>query len=84
MAHTGKGNKATALEHINIAISREPNNYEYSRLKDYLEGGGDWYSGMSNMYGYDFGDLNMGFGSRFCCEMIALNLFCNCCSPFRC
>ena len=43
MAHDGLGNQVTALEHIRRAVSMEPDNPEYLRALDEIEGGGATY-----------------------------------------
>ena len=80
MAHNGAGNKATALEHIQRAVSLEPSNVEYRQYQQNLEYGGNWYSNMGNHYQSPAG--NMG---TWCLSMMLLNLFCNCLcgGPYR-
>ena len=43
LAHDGLGNQVTALEHIRRAVSMEPDNREYLRALDEIEGGGASY-----------------------------------------
>ena len=43
LAHDGLGNQVTALEHIRRAVSMEPDNQEYLRALDEIEGGGATY-----------------------------------------
>ena len=43
LAHDGLGNQVTALEHIRRAVSMEPDNPEYLRALDEIEGGGVRY-----------------------------------------
>lgn len=43
LAHDGLGNQVTALEHIRRAVSMEPDNPEYLRALDEIEGGGAAY-----------------------------------------
>ena len=38
MANSGKGNQATAMEHIDRAIAMEPNNMEYKQMKQRMQG----------------------------------------------
>lgn len=50
-ANYGAGNHTTAKDHIDTAISLEPNNVEYKRFKDKMNGGGNWYSARTSSYG---------------------------------
>ena len=43
LAHDGLGNQVTALEHIRRAVSMEPDNQEYLRVLNEIEGGGASY-----------------------------------------
>ena len=45
------GNTATAIEHIQRAVSLEPNNMQYRQFMQIIENGGSWYSDMGDIYG---------------------------------
>ena len=79
-ANYGAGNHATAIDHIDTAISMEPNNMEYKRLKERMQGGGDWYNMRTSSYGMP-NVRTYGCSScctNLCCEM----LLCNACTPW--
>ena len=59
------GNTATAIEHIQRAVSLEPNNMQYRQFMQILENGGSWYSDMGDIYGRP-----SGRGSE-CCNLLA-------------
>ena len=52
VANSGAGNNITAMEHINAALSFEPNNMRYMQLKRQLESGESWYAGRTETYGF--------------------------------
>ncbi|MBO5390097.1 MAG: molecular chaperone DnaJ, partial [Lachnospiraceae bacterium] len=74
------GNHATAMDHIDTAISMEPNNMEYKRLKERMQGGGDWYNMRTRSYGMP----NVRtYGCSSCCTELCCNyLLCNACTPW--
>ena len=73
-AHSGMGDTAVAIDHINRAVELEPSNFEYRQLKQQLEFGGNWYSSRSTGYRRAYAGA-----SGWCISMILLNLFCNLC-----
>lgn len=74
------GNNIKALEEAKIALNMEPNNIQYKRLVDVLEGRGSWYNQQQKTYGYSSGGL-----SDYCCQLCMLNLACNiCCNGMIC
>ena len=75
LANNGLGNNATAREYATRAAAMEPGNLQYQQLKSQLEGGGNWYRGMGDMYG---GRPYSSTGN-WCLRMILLNMFCNLC-----
>lgn len=79
-ANYGAGNHATAMDHIDTAISLEPNNVEYKRLKDRMNGGGDWYDMRTRSYGMP----NVRtYGCSNCCSNACCNyLLCSLCTPY--
>ena len=56
LANDGLGNQVTALEHIRKAVSMEPDNMEYIRALNEIEGGGYTYRRQAGDY--------QGFGMR--------------------
>lgn len=74
VAHYGKGNQATALEHIQRAMNIEPDNIEYQRTYSQIKNGSNWYNGMGRTYTMP----NMS-GNGFCFKLCLANLFCNMC-----
>lgn len=65
IANQKLGNTATAIEHIQRAVSLEPNNMQYRQFMQIIENGGSWYSDMGNIYGRP-----SGRGSE-CCSLLA-------------
>ncbi len=80
-ANMGAGNQATAKEHIERAIAMEPNNMEYRRFSDRMNGGGDWYVqrgmnyGMPNAYN---GSLCCDMCGNLCCEYMICSMLSPC------
>jgi molecular chaperone DnaJ len=74
ISNAGLGNKTTALEHIRIAISMEPDNPEYQQLLNYLQMGGQWYTSRGMGYGNP-----VGSGNDICLKLCIANLICNLC-----
>lgn len=87
-ANAAVGNNVVAKEHAAQAVNMEPNNMEYRRLLNRLNGNTQTY--QSSPFGSGFGTGSMSScssGSCFgcgtgslCCDMIILNALCNCCS----
>ena len=73
LANRGAGNNMIALEHAKLALSMEPDNWQYQNLVSQLEGGGGWYQSQQRTYGYPMG------GTDFCTKLCLLNLACNMC-----
>ena len=65
IANQKLGNTATAIEHIQRAVSLEPNNMQYRQFMQIIENGGSWYSDMGDIYGRP-----SGRGSE-CCSLLA-------------
>lgn len=76
VANYGMGNNINAVQDAMQAVNLEPDNFQYRQLLQQLQGGGQWYTGMGEDYGFD--RSNTGFGS-FCCQCLAINALCNCC-----
>lgn len=74
VAHYGKGNQATALEHIQRAMNIEPDNIEYQRAYSQIKNGSNWYQGMGRTYTMP----TMGSGG-YCFKLCLANLLCNLC-----
>lgn len=73
LANNGLGNQVTALEHIRKAVSMEPDNYEYLRVLEIIQNGGEVYRQRSGNF--------RGFTMRGspCASMLLcwfVNLFC--------
>ena len=74
VAHYGKGNQATALEHIQRAMNIEPDNIEYQSVYSQMKNGSNWYHGMGRTYTMP----TMG-GGGYCFKLCLANLLCNMC-----
>lgn len=66
------GNKIAALEAAKKAVAMEPDNQEYRRLLEQLQGGGDFYDNYNVRYTSGIAP------DRLCMTMCALNF---CCGP---
>ena len=73
IAHYGKGNQATALEHIQRAMNIEPNNVEYQRAYSQIKSGSNWYNGMGRTY------TTPTMSGGFCFKLCLANMICNLC-----
>lgn len=73
IAHYGKGNQATALEHIQRAMNIEPYNMEYQRVYSQIKSGSNWYNGMGRTY-----TMPTGSGG-YCFKLCLANMLCNLC-----
>ena len=78
MAHSGSGNSATALEHIQRAVEMEPDNMQYRQYQQNLEhGGSSWYTDMGRGYTTPFSG-----GTSLCLTFLMLQCLCSgCCGP---
>ena len=74
MANQGMGNTATALEHINRAVSLEPSNLEYRQFQQNLQYGGTWYTNMGSSYERTYSSYN-----NFCMSLLCMQILCSCC-----
>ena len=72
-AQMGLGNRAQALEWANKAVQMEPNNFEYQRLLQMLQSGGQMYTNFAR--GFSMPSMS----NNWCCRLILINLFCNFC-----
>ena len=64
------GNKVSALENAKRAVEIEPENTEYRRLLEQLQGGGDFYDNYTTTYSTGISPGNL------CMTLCALNLCC--------
>lgn len=76
VANLGAGNKATALQHIDTAISMEPGNLEYQQVKSRMQSGNDWY--VQRGTGYGMPGMTSG---DLCMDLCLTNMLCHCCTP---
>lgn len=74
VANDGMGNTATAIEHIQRAVTLEPSNLQYRQLQQHLEYGGTWYSDMGRNYDRPYS----GMGSM-CLSLLCLQAMCGPC-----
>lgn len=81
VANAGLGNNINAVQDAQTAVNMEPDNMRYRQLLQQLQGGGQWYSNMGQDYGFNRESSGMG---TWCCECLALNMFCNCCCGSGC
>jgi molecular chaperone DnaJ len=77
VANAYTGNHATAMTHIQTALSKDPNNGIYLQFYEQLKSGGEQYMNRSSSYGNPMSNMN-----TWCCTICALNMCCNmCCMP---
>lgn len=74
IAHYGKGNQATALEHIQRAMNIEPYNMEYQNAYSQIKNGSNWYQGMGRSY--TMPTMSGGYCFKLCLANILCNLCC--------
>ena len=74
LANEGCGNRATALEQIQKAVTLEPSNIQYRQFQQNLAYGGSWYSDMGRSYERPYS----GAGN-FCLSLLCMELFCGMC-----
>lgn len=58
LAHNGLGNQATALEHIRVAVSMEPDNIVYLNALQQIRGGETYRQRAGEYGGYEFRGTN--------------------------
>lgn len=76
VANNGVGNNVLALDFAKTALQMEPDNYEYQRLVQTLESGGQWYNERQYSFG---GDRNgMCCCGDPCTTLCLFNLCCPC------
>lgn len=87
-ANAALGNNIVAKEHAAKAVNMEPNNLEYRRLMNRLNGNTQAYQDSAYGSGYGNGKsftcgtpgcLGCGTGS-ICCDLVIVNALCNCCA----
>lgn len=74
VANAYSGNHATAISHIQNAISKEPGNGIYLQFYEQLKSGSDYYRTYSKSYGSSMSNMN-----TWCCTICAVNACCNMC-----
>ena len=75
VASSGMGNNVNALSYAKQALAMEPDNMEYEKLVQRLEGGGTWYQQTGDtQYGRNTCDV-----SRLCFTCCAAQLCCGSC-----
>ena len=80
IANAGLGNNASALQDAQTAVNMEPENLQFQRLLQQLQGNSDWYSHMGG--GYGAGECDQNNMTRACCSCCAINALCACCCPY--
>ena len=71
LANAGLGNNIQAQEMARQALNMEPNNMHYQMLWQQLQSGRQWYGDMAGGYGRQTVNLD-----NFCCQMLAMQMFC--------
>lgn len=71
IANHGVGNRITAVEHAQIAVNMEPDNFQYRQILERIQSGGQVYAGQAADMGFD--DL-----SKYCMYCCCANSLCNC------
>ncbi len=74
LASEGMGNLVNAKEFINRAVALEPSNFQYRQFQQHLEYGNTWYTSRGDAYERPYSGV-----TRWCLNLVLLNLFCNCC-----
>ena len=72
LAHSAKGEEATAIEHAKRAVDLDPDNMQYQLLYQRMASGGSWYAGRQSTY------QNPSYGGGFCLRFVGMYLLCNC------
>lgn len=77
VANSAMGNNVIALQHAQMAVKMDPNNFEYNMYLKKLLGYSSWYNNMGGGYGRNTMTRNC------CLELCVINMLCNCCCrPF--
>lgn len=79
IANAGIKNNINAIDHARQAVNIEPNNQTYRALLQQLESGGSWYGTVGQGYGRQMSGME-----DYCCKLMMLNMFCNCCCMRPC
>lgn len=74
VAHAGKGDRVTAMNHAQQAVNMEPNNAEYQNLLSRLQYTGTAYSRRSASYGFPGVHIN-----PLCMSLCAAQMLCGLC-----
>jgi len=76
ISNHGIGNNVTAIQHARMASQLEPDNFEYQRLVQTLEQGGQWYT--TRQAHYNNADISLSnCCTNFCCSYLCFS----CCTP---
>ena len=78
LANYNLGSRATAINHIRIAVNLEPDNESYRRMLERMHAGGAAYTRQSTAYGRPFA----GLGS-VCWYYLLIQFLCGCCCRCR-
>ena len=77
-ANYGLGNRIAALENAKQAVESEPDNEEYRRLLNHLQGGSDFYNNYSETYrgGLNMNPICMCLMANACMNMCGVPICC--------
>lgn len=78
IANHAVGNSITALKHARQAVNMEPNNLEYRRTLNDIQGGGQEYGSWQTSYGVPLNNMGQ------CCSTMCMAQMCCYCSNFCC
>ena len=78
-ANMGLGNRVAAMNYAEIAVSMEPNNFEYRQLLNNLQGGGQFYQTQGFERGFGTPAVCCGDPVSCCMSQLLINMLCNCC-----
>lgn len=79
IANYNLGNQVIALQHIKIAVQKEPNNVQYQQMLSQMQSGGRVYTEESQTYGSPFGGHH-----SICFYYLLCNILCMFCGGGSC
>lgn len=79
IANYNLGNQVIALQHIKIAVQKEPNNTQYQQMLSQMQSGGRVYTEQSQTYGSPFGGHH-----SICFYYLLCNILCMFCGGGGC
>lgn len=79
IANYNLGNQVIALQHIKIAVQKEPNNTQYQQMLSQMQSGGRVYTEQSQSYGSPFGGHH-----SICFYYLLCNILCMFCGGGGC